>query len=139
MPDYFLRNADGCAVVVDVKPDKLIDAKDRVNFAATAALCRQTGWAYRRLSEPPRVLWANLRWLAGYRHERVSDTAVVARTREVIEHSPGVSLSVLAHQVGEPTLVAPTIFHMLWRHELRAELSHYGLSRATSIHPGTFG
>jgi hypothetical protein len=26
VPDYFLRNADGCGVVVDVKPDKLIDS-----------------------------------------------------------------------------------------------------------------
>jgi hypothetical protein len=86
------------------------------------------------LSELPTLLGANPRWLAGYRHERVGDTAVAARTREVIEHSPGVSLSVLAHRVGEPILVVPTIFHMLWRHEVEAELSHYELSRATSIY-----
>jgi len=39
MPDYFLRAADGDGIVVDIKPDELIDANDRIDFAATAALC----------------------------------------------------------------------------------------------------
>ena len=43
MHDYSLSTADGCGVVVDIKPDKLIDAKVRVNFAATATLRRQMG------------------------------------------------------------------------------------------------
>jgi hypothetical protein len=46
---------------------------------------KQVG-AYRRLGELPTVLSANLRWLAGYRHERVRDQATVARIREVVCH-----------------------------------------------------
>jgi hypothetical protein len=43
------------------------------------------GWIYRRLGGLPDVLSANLRWLAGYRHERVSDADVAARTPD---HAP---------------------------------------------------
>ena len=59
-PDYFRRNADGGGVVVDVKPDHLIDAEDRVKFAASAALCAQAGWSCRRLGELPSIFSANL-------------------------------------------------------------------------------
>jgi hypothetical protein len=93
IPDYFLRDADGGGIVVDVRPEALIDAQDRLRFAGTAGLCRQTGWVYRRVGELPAVLGANLRWLAGYRHERVRDQATVARTREVVDQrsrSPGI-------------------------------------------------
>jgi hypothetical protein len=98
VPDYFLRSFDGCGIVVDIKPDALIDAHDRLCFAGTAALCGQTGWAYRRLGELPAVLGANLRWLAGYRHERVRDDGVAARTREVVDHCPGGELGTLAQR-----------------------------------------
>jgi hypothetical protein len=62
----------------------------------TAALCDAVGWTYRRLGGLPDVLSANLRWLAGYRHDRVSDNAIVARVRQVVQHSPGISLRRLA-------------------------------------------
>ena len=82
------------------------------------------------------MLSANLRWLAGYRHERVSDNAVGARVRQVVHHSPGISLRRLAGEVGEPILVLPTIFHMLWRQQLVTELSRLTLSLAARIYLG---
>jgi hypothetical protein len=117
------------------KPDKLITAGDRLNFAATAALCRQTGWAYRRLGEAPSVLSANLRWRAGYRHKRVKDSTIAERTRHVVEHSAGISLTELVDEVGQPILVLPTIFHLLWNHELVTELSQHMLALTTPIYP----
>jgi hypothetical protein len=77
-----------------------------------------------------------LRWLAGYRHERVSDNAIGARVRQVVQHSPGIGLRRLAGEVGEPILVLPTIFHMLWRQELVTELSRLTLSLAARIYLG---
>lgn len=38
--------------------------------------------------ELPAVLSANLPWLAGYRRERVKDSATEARTQELVENSP---------------------------------------------------
>jgi K+-sensing histidine kinase KdpD len=40
VPDYLLRDADGVGIVVDIRPEALIDAQDRLCFAGTAALCR---------------------------------------------------------------------------------------------------
>jgi hypothetical protein len=88
------------------------------------------------MGELPVVLSANERWLAGYRRERVNDSAAEARTSDVVGHSPGISLRSLADEVGQPILVLPTIFHMLWRQELVAELSQHTLSLRTRIYPG---
>jgi hypothetical protein len=137
VPDYFLRTTNGAAIVVDIKPDKLITAGDRLNFAATAALGRQAGWAYRRLGEPPSVLSANLRWLAGYRHRRVRDPIIARHACDVVARSPGISLTELVDEVGEPILVLPTIFHLLWNHELVTELSRHMMALSTPIYlPG---
>jgi hypothetical protein len=40
-PDYFARRADGTGVVVDVRPDDRIPAKDAEVFRVMAAACRQ--------------------------------------------------------------------------------------------------
>lgn len=137
IPDFFLRTARGGAVVVDIKPDNLIDENDPVNFAATAALCGEVGWAYQRLGELAPVLSANLRWLAGYRHERVTNGSIARRAREAVEHCPGVSLGDLANDVGEPLLVLPTIFHMLWSHHLAADLLERPFSLTSRVYPGS--
>jgi hypothetical protein len=89
------------------------------------------GWVYRRVGELPTVLGANLRWLAGYHHERVRDQPTVARIREVVDHYPEIAPGELAHAVGEPMLVFPKVFHMLWRHELVTDLSQRTLSLRT--------
>jgi hypothetical protein len=43
VPDYLLRNADGVGIVVDIRPEALIDAQDRLCFAGTAALVSPNG------------------------------------------------------------------------------------------------
>ena len=48
------------ATVVDVRPQAVIDVSDREKF----------GWEYRQVGELPSPWIANVRWLAGYRHER---------------------------------------------------------------------
>jgi len=65
-PDFFARLADGSGVVVDVRPDDLVDAKATEVFAVTAEACRQVGWTFRRVGAPDPVLAANVRWLAGW-------------------------------------------------------------------------
>src|SRR5712672_890090 len=46
-PDFFARRADGSGVVVDVRPDDRIPARDAETFAVTASACRAAGWEYR--------------------------------------------------------------------------------------------
>ncbi len=68
--------ADGTGVVVDVRPDALIDDQAAEAFAVTARACNDVGWMFRRAGGPSPVLAANVRWLAGYRHPRCLRPAV---------------------------------------------------------------
>ena len=47
-PDFFARRADGSGLVVDVRPDDLIPAKDAGVFRVTAMACGQAGWEFCR-------------------------------------------------------------------------------------------
>ena len=49
VPDYFTRRRDGSGVVVDVRPDDQIPARDAGVFAVTAAACEVAGWEFRRV------------------------------------------------------------------------------------------
>ena len=43
-PDYFVRRADGSAVVIDVRADGRIEPKDAAAFEVTRFACAQAGW-----------------------------------------------------------------------------------------------
>ena len=70
-PDFFARRADGGGVVVDVRPDDRIPAKDAEVFRVTAMACGQAGWEFRRAGTIDPVVRANVRWLSRYRHRAV--------------------------------------------------------------------
>jgi hypothetical protein len=60
-PDFFARRADGTGVVIDVRPDSLIDPKAAKVFDVTASACREVGWEFRRIGGTSAVLTANVR------------------------------------------------------------------------------
>ena len=132
-PDFFVRTADGGAVVIDVRPDRLIDSDDQEKFDATAALCQVNGWEYRRVGELADPWMTNVRWLAGYRHERIFNQTIAADVRAAATGAQRISLGTLARRVGEPIVVLPTIFHMLWSHQLDADLATSKLTFDTLV------
>jgi hypothetical protein len=87
VPDFFVRMTSGAAVVVDVRPDNLIAALDAEKFNVTAELCAWHGWTYRRVGEMPSRWMDNVRWLAGYRHERVCTASIVDAVCEIAGES----------------------------------------------------
>ncbi len=113
---------------MDCRPVERIKPKDMAAFEATRAACQLIGWEYRLLAAPDQILVANVRWLAGYRHPRHELPAVAGPLREVFaEPYP---LMAGADRVGDPIGVLPVLFHLLWRHELAADLS-------VPLHPDT--
>jgi hypothetical protein len=122
VPDFFARRADGSGLVVDVRADNRIQARDADTFAATKRACAQVGWPYRRVGEIERARVANLRWLAGYRHPRHGEPAVVAAAAAVAFAVPA-PLVAQAAAIGDPIAVLPTLFHLLWQGVLLADLS----------------
>lgn len=130
-PDYFARLADGTAVVIDVRADDQIPARDAEVFEMTARACASVGWAYRRAGEVGRVLAANVRWLAGYRHPRCMNQDLAARLREVFA-SPG-GLLAGARAVGDPLAVLPVLYHLLWTRVLVTGLVSAPLSAESAV------
>jgi TnsA-like endonuclease N terminal len=127
-PDYFARRRDGCGVVIDVRPDDRIPARDAEAFAVTSAACEVAGWEFRRVGVIDPVLMANVRWLSRYRHDRcriphlaAALLAVFGDCRELFD---GVSL------VGDRLAVLPVAYNLLWRGDLSCDL-------AVRLGPGT--
>jgi hypothetical protein len=133
-PDFFVRRADGTALVVDVRPGERIKPPDEVKFAATAAACSLVGWDFTRVGVPDAVLMANVRWLAGYRHPRVHRAGVAARMMAVF--AEGCGLLDGARHVGDPVAVLPVLFHLLWRQALTADLGAGLLAADTEVRLG---
>nr|WP_325052036.1 TnsA-like heteromeric transposase endonuclease subunit [Streptomyces triticagri] len=118
-PDYFVRRADGSAVVVDVRADDRIEPKDAAAFEATRIACGQAGWQFERVGTPGAVLLANVRWLSRYRHPRCLRRTSADRLREVFT-APGPLLAG-ADEAGDRLATLPALFHLLWLQELVAE------------------
>ncbi|MEV7190711.1 TnsA-like heteromeric transposase endonuclease subunit [Streptomyces sp. NPDC093510] len=130
-PDYFVRRRDGRVVVLDVRPDELVEPEDAAKFAATAVACARVGWDYERVGVLGPVLAANLRWLSGYRHPRVRRGPVADRLRGVFVQHQGLLAG--ARTVGDPIAVLPVLFHLLWCRELAVDLVGERLSAATVV------
>lgn len=120
-PDFFARQRDGSAVVIDVRADDRIEPKDAAVFAATEGVCASAGWGYRRVGVLDPVFAANLRWLAGYRHPRCLRCDVAARVCEVFAAPAGLLAG--ARAAGDPVAVLPVLFHLLWSGVLVADLA----------------
>lgn len=117
-PDFFVRRADGSAVVVDVRADDQIAPRDAAAFEVTRSACTEAGWGFERVGRPEPVLLANVRWLSRYRHPRCRQDPVAARLMEVLAH-PGPLLAG-AGKAGDWLATLPVLFHLLWRQELAA-------------------
>jgi hypothetical protein len=120
-PDFFARRADGSGLVVDVRPDDRIPAKDARVFRMTAMACGQAGWEFRRAGAIDPVVRANIRWLSRYRHQRCRIEPAAAELLEAF--TPGMPLLAGALQVGDPIAVLPAAYHLLWCRELACDMS----------------
>jgi hypothetical protein len=123
IPDYFLTTEDG-PVVVDVKPRRRL-SKPTVafTFAWTRQVVESRGWRYEVWSEPAQTELANIRFLAGYRRDWLFSPELLEDVRRV--DLDGVALGEAARRVpGQAEArVRAAIHHLLWRHEMRIDLT----------------
>lgn len=79
VPDLLLRCRDGSTLVVDVKPQRLVDRPEVAAVLAwTGQLCREAGWTYEVWSSEDPVRMANIRWLGQARRPGVVRPELVA-------------------------------------------------------------
>ena len=137
-PDYFVRLADGGAVIIDVRADDHIPARDAEAFAATARACELVGWQYRRVGALAAVWSRNLRWLSRYRHPRHAGEPRLGSTL-VDSFRAGMPLRAGASAVADPLVSLPVLFHLLWRQVLAVDLGAAVLHSATIVRSGPGG
>jgi hypothetical protein len=135
VPDFFARQADGSAVVIDVRPDELVGADDAEVFAATQRACAAVGWGYRRVGVADPVLAANVRWLSGFRHRRCLNARAGGELVRRVAAGP-VTVADLAGCAGDRLAVLPALYHLLWRGVLAADLTAAPLSGRTVVRAG---
>lgn len=129
VPDYFARLSDGAGVVIDVRADDRIEPRDAEAFTVTDSACREVGWEFRRTGGPDPTLAVNVRWLAGYRHSRCYRSDIADALLKVF--TSGKALMSGARDTGDPVAVLPVLYHLMWKHELVAEL------RGSLLGPGS--
>jgi hypothetical protein len=121
-PDYLLvRGAE--LTFVAVKPlNRLDDPKVVETFAWVRAVVESSGWTFEVASEPAQPYFNNVRFLAGYRRPQTISHEALNQLRAL--RINGLTFGeVLRLAGGREQLVRAALLHMLWTHELDANLS----------------
>ncbi|MBF6412945.1 TnsA-like heteromeric transposase endonuclease subunit [Nocardia cyriacigeorgica] len=123
VPDYLLLTDSG-PIVVDVKPrDRLSRPAVASTFEWTRTLVESRGWRYEIACEPEPVVGENLRFLAGFRRDRLFDPDLV---HELTVNLPdGVPLSAVCDAVASwpAPLVRSAALHLMWKQHFVIDLS----------------
>jgi hypothetical protein len=135
VPDYLLVTEAG-PTVVDVKPrDRLDDPKVVDTFSWVREALKAKGWRFEVASEPSTVLLENVRFLAGYRRRPYVSPAALDElyAMNLVGRPFG---EVLRHTKSPAPLARAALLHMLWSHELTADLNE-ALTDKTILRQGT--
>jgi hypothetical protein len=122
IPDYLLMTHEG-PLLVDVKPKLRLDEPQvAFTFAWTRQVVEGLGWRYQVWSEPESASLENVRFLAGYRRDRLFPGDLLdAVDLAVVEE---VTLGEAAGRVAgfAPELARAGVFHLLWSGKLITDL-----------------
>jgi hypothetical protein len=103
-----------------VRAGDRIDRAAAESFEETERACRAVAWEFVRVGEVDPVLMANVRWLSRYRRRRCARADVAERLLRVFEEPAPLRPGAVG--VGDPLLVLPVLFHLLWSGVLSADL-----------------
>ncbi len=132
VPDYLLIEDSG-PVVVDVKPaQRLADPKVVFTFGWTRQLVEERGWRFEVATESPAIELRNVRFLAGYRRGNLFSSTLLERVRAEIADGASLGHAFDCLPGETPAYVKSAVLHLLWRQELRADLTE-PLSRQTLL------
>lgn len=135
IPDYLLLTDIG-PVVMAVKPRVLLRVPENVEaFAWMHDVMGAKGWRFEVATDQPPVFLENLRFLAGYRRGHLISQSHLETLRTIDLH--GMRFAEVLRRIGgcEP-LARAALLHMLWTHEITADL-HRVLSADTVLERAT--
>jgi hypothetical protein len=123
VPDFLLLTVAE-PVVVDVKPRARL-SRPEVDFTLswTRELVEARGWRYEVWSEPPAVELENVRFLAGFRHERRFDRALLDELRAEIRFGQSLGEASRCRSRWSEPLIRSALLHLVWTHHFTVDLT----------------
>ena len=133
-PDLLIVRPGQGRTVEDVKPEQFRNSKKNLPaFEAARDALPPVGLKFALWSPPSAVVTYNVRYLAGYRRTPLSTPSISRDLLAQLADGP-LPLRTLAQETtGHEMLTRPVIYHLMWIHRLRADLTR-PLSHATLIH-----
>jgi hypothetical protein len=124
VPDYLVC-ADSGPLVIDVKPVRALRELDGVHLLdVTRHLIESRGWRYEIASEPAKVEFMNVRFLAGYRRASHFNVDVLDAVRSSVPHEDEMAIGEIVQSTTYPKhLALASLMHLLWRHEFTFDIS----------------
>jgi hypothetical protein len=132
IPDYLWETDDGPVVVDVVRVERIIHPRILLLCAWTKLIVESLGWSYLVVNEPPPILLANMRFLAGYRRDWLVNQDILGEMRSCRGQFAGMSIEDAERsvRVRPRALVRPVLMHLLWRHDYMASVDvHLGATR----------
>ncbi|WP_104990681.1 TnsA-like heteromeric transposase endonuclease subunit [Deinococcus sp. NW-56] len=136
LPDLFLRRRGQRKLLVDVRPRALQgDPRSRLAFQTTREVAEAAGLEYEVWGEPTAVQAYNVRFLSGFRRQPSGFEAAASGVLALALRDT-LTITELEAACATPRhFVRPTLFHLMWRGELRFDLDR-PLSNQTEVLPG---
>lgn len=126
VPDFFVRLANGDGRLIDVRSPKGAE-KYAEQSALTRKVCDEIGWEYEVFTGLSPELAQNLRWLAGYRHDRNAPPVEIADSITHCFAEPvalEVGLGEASGRTGRSVKhITANVLNLIWRRQLSADLS----------------
>ncbi|MGH7920424.1 MAG: TnsA-like heteromeric transposase endonuclease subunit, partial [Candidatus Dormibacteraceae bacterium] len=135
VPDFFVRLSSGDGRLVDVRSSERVE-KNAEQFALSRRACDEVGWQYELFTGLDPEVSCNLRWLAGYRHDRSAprdDTVevIVGCFNTRIPLDEGIRRA-RAHLSLSTEVITANVLHLIWRQRLTIDL-HRPLTKASDV------
>lgn len=122
IPDYLIVKGAELTFVAVKPQSRLEDPKVAETLEWVREVVESGGWGFEVASEPPQPFFDNVRFLAGYRRAQLFLPSAMAKVRAL--PLEGMSFGdALRAAKGERALARAALLHMLWTHELKADLS----------------
>ena len=124
-PDFIALHASGRQVLYNVKPEKFITDKVRIQFANATALGELAGWGHQVISTFEPTVIGNIEWLAQFRQSHFGPTEDIKQELLGQLHgsmSVGAAADLLTALT--PTARIPALYNLAWYGHLTLDLTH---------------
>jgi hypothetical protein len=122
IPDFTCRYADGSIALINVKPVVFLEKEsNRAAFALADTAAQFFGWQHQVYSELGDQYLDNLKWLSAFRRIPVDFELHRGAVMNALEKPATLNEVVL--KVGNPFIVKPIVFYLLWHRKLSTDLT----------------